>query len=49
MTIFYADKLGLISIETNENGVQFCDGYAYFNDPENIDYRIPIEQIKEII
>ena len=49
MTIYYRDEIGEIAVEINsEYGVNFCDGYAYFNDIENVDYRIKTDHIIEI-
>lgn len=32
MTIFYSDEIGIVSEKVDEYGIDFCDGYAYFND-----------------
>lgn len=48
MQICYRDELGLVTVEVNmadTAGVGFDGQYAYFNDTENRDYRIPITDI----
>lgn len=32
MTIIYADEIGIVSEIVDEYGLDFCDGYVYFND-----------------
>ena len=50
MTIYYIDDLGEVALEINgEYGVGFSNGYAYFNDTENVDYRIEANRIIEIL
>lgn len=43
MTIYYADELGIIGEKVDENGIDFCDGFAYFNDT-----KIAIDSIRYI-
>lgn len=46
MLIIFSDSLGVITVEVDSMGVNFCDGYAYFSDKNKKEYKIKIEDIK---
>ncbi len=49
MIIVYQDELGIVCVEVStEYGITFDGVYAYFNDTENRDYRVPIGQLVSI-
>ena len=46
--VIYRDEIGQVSVELDENSVDFVDGIAYF-DSEETSYWIPIEYIERIV
>ena len=46
MTITYRDEIGTLVIYVNRDyGISFCDGYAYFTDNAERDYKVPVSEI----
>ena len=48
MRVIYRDEIGQVSVELDDNSVDFLNGIAYF-DSEETSYRIPIEYIERIV
>lgn len=48
MTVYYRDELGEVAVDIDRDGVQFCDGIAYFWS-DGKEYNIPTNQLIEII
>ena len=48
MRVIYRDEIWQVSVELDENSVDFVDRIAYF-DSEETSYRIPIEYIERIV
>ena len=46
MLIMFSDSLGVVTVEVDSEGVNFCDGFAYFSDENEKEYKIKIENIK---
>ncbi|MBR0382379.1 MAG: hypothetical protein IJH71_08090 [Eubacterium sp.] len=49
MKIVYRDTLGIVAMEVNRDGIDFCDGFAYFTADWGEDYKIPMGAICRII
>ena len=47
MTLVYRDELGYVQVVVDNNGVQFVNGYAYFENDER-EYKIRIENLVSI-
>lgn len=47
MKICYRDEIGIVQvvIDLDRNGIGFDGQYAYFNDLEGQDYRVPTKDI----
>ena len=48
MRVIYRDEIGQVSVELDENSVDFVDGIAYF-DSNGTTYKIPIENLERIV
>ena len=48
MVVIYRDKIGSITVDLDDNTVDFVDGIAYF-DSDGTTYKIPIENLERII
>lgn len=48
MYIIYRDEIGLQYVELDENGVAFCDGFAYFSSTDGKENKIPVSALEEI-
>ena len=46
MLIMYSDALGVVTVEVDSMGINFCDGFAYFSDENGKEYKIKVEDIK---
>lgn len=46
MLIMFSDTLGAVTVEVDSMGVNFCDGFAYFSDENEKEYKVKIEDIK---
>ena len=52
MTIVFRDEGGYVTAQVNNDGVDFCGGFAYFtveNDEGGKDYKIPVENVSQIV
>lgn len=52
MTITFRDEGGYVAAQVNNDGVSFCDGFAYFtveNERGDEDYKISVENVSQIV
>lgn len=49
MLVTYQDELGVVSVSTNADGVQFGIDKAYFTDENERDYTIDIKHLISIV
>ena len=48
MKVVFRDKIGYVQVEVNEYGVSFLDGQAMFEDGDDREYRIDINNLVSI-
>ena len=48
MTIIFRDEFGYLTIRVNDDGISFCDGYAYFTGTDCQDYQVPVQHLVNI-
>lgn len=48
MQIKFRDSIGTSVVEVSANGVSFLDGFAYFDDVDEQEYKVPMENVEEI-
>lgn len=50
MAITYRDEIGTLVVYVNrEYGISFCDGFVYFSDNDDHDYKIPVSEVISIM
>lgn len=48
MFIMFRDKIGCVTVEVDNSGINFDDGKAFFSDANGKDYVMPMENVLTI-